>query len=113
MWVQVPSDAPENIKLHITGDKHMINPDRAKRVGINACIEKLGREFVEAHRDAVIYAYGMNQDVMYCFVGVDDKPQKGTEKLMLDSVSKWPYRVSCNVDLETEAITFIECVVKE
>ena len=91
----------------------MINADRAKRVGINACIEKLGREFVEAHRDSVIYAYGMNQDVMYCFVGVDDKPQKGTDKLMLDSVSKWPYRVSCNVDLETEAITFIECVVKE
>ena len=91
----------------------MITEERAKRVGINACIEKLGREFVEAHRDAVVYAYGMNQSVMYCFVGVDDGPQKGTERLMLDSVSHWPYRVSCNVNLQTEEIVFIECVVKE
>lgn len=91
----------------------MISEDRAKRLGINACVEKLGREFVEAHKNSVVYAYGMNQDVMYCFVGVDDRPQKRSDRLILDNVSKWPYQASCNVDLETETISFLECVVKE
>lgn len=91
----------------------MINTDRAIQVGITACVEKLGREFVETNRDSVIFAHGMNQKVMFCFVGVNDKPEKGTNMVMLDSVSQFPCRVSCNVNLGTEEITFIECVVKK
>ena len=76
----------------------MLTVKEAARIGINACIDKIGRDFVLAHRDNGTSAYGENDGSVYCYVGVDDKPwvppdiSKG---LVLDSESKFPYHASC------------------
>lgn len=91
----------------------MLTTEAARKIGINACIDKLGRDFVQAHRDSSTSAYGESEDGVFCFVGVDDAPVfpefDGT--LVLDSVSPFPYRVSCNVALEDGSLSFLECIL--
>lgn len=90
----------------------MLSIESAKEIGINACIDKLRRDFVLAHRDSAASAYGENDGSVFCFVGVDDRCSRpmpaGT--LILDSRSSFSYRASCNVDLTDGKPTFIECI---
>lgn len=90
----------------------MLSVEAARKIGINACIDKLGREFVLAHREYATSAYGENGDEVYCFVGVDKdfQSQNTRELLILDSRSKFSYRASCNVSLRDGKPSFIECV---
>lgn len=88
----------------------MLTVKEAARIGINACIDKIGRDFVLAHRGNGTSAYGENDGSVYCYVGVDDKPwvkPEISEGLVLDSKSKFPYHASCNVSLTDGATTFI------
>lgn len=89
----------------------MITEAAARRIGLNACIDKLGRDFVLAHKDTSTSAYGRNEgeNNVFCFVGVDNR-NTPYGKLVLDGHSEFPYRASCNVDLETGTTSFVECV---
>ena len=91
----------------------MLSVEAAKKIGINACIEKLGREFVLAHKEYATSAYGESDDGVFCFVGVDDgcKSQNSDRVLILDSHSEFPYRASCNISLADGTTRFIECVL--
>lgn len=90
----------------------MLNVETARKIGINACIDKLGRDFVLANKDFATSAYGENGDGVFCFVGVDNKCHaKNRGGLVLDSQSAFPYRVSCNVSLLDGMAKFIECVL--
>ncbi len=93
----------------------MLNVETARKIGINACIDKLGRDFVLAHKDLATSAYGESGDGVFCFVGVakgcDSKNSDGV--LILDSHSKFPYRASCNVSLFDGTPSFIECVTSK
>lgn len=92
----------------------MLTVKEAARIGINACIDKIGRDFVLANRNNGTSGYGENDGLVYCFVCVDDKPyvpKKNPEVLVLDSTSQFPYRVSCNVRLEDGSMKFVECVL--
>ena len=91
----------------------MLTIKEAARMGINACIDKLGRDFVLANRDNGTSAYGENDGVVFCFVGVDDKPwvSESPDTIVLDNTSQFPYRASCNVCLTDGAMTFLECVL--
>ena len=91
----------------------MLSVEAAKKIGINACIEKLGREFVLAHKEYATSAYGESDDGVFCFVGVDDscKSRNSDRVLILDSHSEFPYRASCNISLTDGTPHFIECVV--
>lgn len=91
----------------------MLTIDTAKKIGINACIDKLGRDFVLAHKDSAASAYGESDDGVFCFVGVDDgySSQNSDDVLVLDSRSEFAYRASCNVSLSDGAASFIECVL--
>ncbi len=92
----------------------MLSIYEARKMGINACINKLGRDFVLKYKDSCVSAYGGSEDGVYCFIGVDDNPDcydNDADVLILDSASKFPYRVSCNVSLTDKTITFIECVL--
>lgn len=93
----------------------MLSIESAREIGINACIDKLGRDFVQAHRDSSTSAYGSDENSVFCFVGVDDNPNYSNEEgvLILDSTSVFPYRVSCNVCLEDGIPQFIECVIPQ
>lgn len=90
----------------------MLSVETAKKIGINACIDKLGRDFVLSHRDCATSAYGESEYGVFCFVGVDDKfvSQNSDKKLILDSCSKFSYRASYNVSLIDGSQRFIECV---
>ena len=50
----------------------MLNIEAARKIGINACIDKLGREFVMKNKKYATSAYGERDDSVFCFVGVDD-----------------------------------------
>lgn len=93
----------------------MLTIEAARKIGINACIDKIGRNFVQTHKDSSVYAYGdgETEDSVFCYVGVSDAPPPPQQEgvLVLDSTSKFPYRVSCNVSLEDGTPKFIECVV--
>ena len=92
----------------------MLTLEQAKTIGINACIEKLGKEFVENHADTTSSAYGRHDNEVFCFVGVNLEPRRvydGT--LRLSSEAKPTYRASCNVSLRDGNTTFIECVLPE
>lgn len=91
----------------------MLNVEAARRIGIKACIDKLGRDFVLAHKEFATSAYGECEEGVYCFVGVDNRSKASDDckRLILDSHSEFPYRVSCNVNLLDGTHSFIECVL--
>lgn len=91
----------------------MLSVEAARKIGIDACIDKIGRDFVLEHKDFATAAYGESEDGVFCFVGVDGKYQTANRDgvLVLDSRSEFPYRASCNVSLADGATSFIECVV--
>ena len=93
----------------------MLSVEAARKIGIQACIDKLGRTFVAAHRESATSAYGENENGVFCFVGVDDggKSQNRAGLLVLDSHSEFPYHVSCNISLTDGIPHFLDCVVPQ
>ena len=93
----------------------MLSIEAARKIGINACIDKIGRDFLRKYKDSAVYAYGdgETENSVFCYVGVDDKPWVDVDPdvIVLDSTSQFPYRVSCNVCLDDGAMKFIECVL--
>lgn len=94
----------------------MLNVDEAKKMGINACIEKLGIEFCKKHADNATSSYGEDNGIMNCFVGVDDSPApdydiSNATELVLTSMEEWPYYASCNVNMQNGEIEFLRCVL--
>ena len=91
----------------------MLTIMEAARIGIDACIDKLGREFVLANRDNGTSSYGEDGGIVFCFVGVDDKPwtPKDPAGIVLDNTSEFPYRASCKVRLADGSMEFDECIL--
>jgi hypothetical protein len=88
--------------------------DAARQIGINACVEKLGKDFVEKHKENSTCALGESEDGIFCFVGVDDEKRSGCDyALVLDSTSRFPYRASSVVRLSDGTVTWKEVVVPE
>ena len=83
----------------------MITYDEAREIGIEACINRLGREFVLRHRDTSTSAYSVKPEngMVFCYVGVDDRPQKPVDlkRIVLDSITRFPHYASCYVDMRT------------
>lgn len=91
----------------------MLNVEMALEIGINSCIDKLGREFVRTHRDQAVSGFAEYENGVFCFVGVDDgtvAKNKDTV-LILDSCSVFPYRAGCYVSLSNGIPNFVECVL--
>ena len=90
----------------------MITYEKAREMGVDACIDKLGRDFVMKHRDTSSSAYGDRGDHVYCFVGVDDKPApKMDNGLVLTSDTNFPYVARCTVSYSDGKIEFLDCVL--
>lgn len=101
-----------DIEKTVSKEDNMPDFENAKRIGLSACIDKIGREFVTRHADTFTSGYGELDDGAYCFVGVSDKPlaQQYSEGIVLDR-TPFPCRASCNVNYATGSIEFIECVL--
>lgn len=91
----------------------MLTFEQAKKIGLEACAEKIGKEFVREHADATSTAYGEHDGEVYCFIGINISPRKQFDgkTLRLSSTGKPDYRASCNVSLKDGSTTFIECVL--
>lgn len=91
----------------------MLTYEQAKKRGMDACVEKMGRSFVDMHKDNLCYGASDVDEYAYCFLGVDDKPDVlgGKRELILDSTSKWPYVAKCHVWYSDGKIDFYDCVL--
>lgn len=93
----------------------MLTFEEAKKIGIKACVDKLGYDFVKKHEDNACSAYGDEGDHASCFVGVStepDQPWTGGPLVLDDSPSaKYPYSASCNVAYADGKVTDLECVL--
>ena len=91
----------------------MLTVDEAKNIGIKACVEKIGYDFCKKYADNSTSAYGEEDGVVNCFVGVSDEPEKScdiseVDKLVLTSRNEWPYAARCYVSLSDGEIRFSE-----
>ena len=92
----------------------MLTYEEARKIGVNACIDRLGRDFVTRHRDNACSAFGDRADHASCFVGVSDQPiQPMTDGLRLTSDDQFPFDARCNVAYSDGTITFMECVLPQ
>lgn len=93
----------------------MLTFEEAKKIGIDACVKKLGVSFVKQYADSFCSAYGWGEEknTVFCFAGVDDNPGEliNSDELILTKSDCFPYRVSCNVNIMNGFITYIECVI--
>lgn len=98
----------------------MLTFEEAKRIGKNACIEKIGREFYEKYKAFSVTAYGDFNDegVTFCYIGVDTQPPKENDSKTLilsdrEKKNAFPFSASCNVHLSNGAVEFLECKLPE
>ena len=90
----------------------MLTFEQAKKIGVDACIEKLGRDFVNQFKDTSCDAYADMKDYAYCFVGVDNRENRYGEGVpALTSTNKFPYVARCNVRYSDGDISFFDCVL--
>lgn len=97
----------------------MLTAEEARKAGINACIDLIGRDFVMQNKDSATSAYSLaatKYGAVDCFVGVGDREKRENDRaLVLDSTSKFQYQAVCSVSLIDGMITFNEniCVVPQ
>ena len=96
----------------------MLTAEEAKKIGIRACVEKIGDEFCKKHRDTSVCAYGETEGIMECYVGVDDRPEpevnmEEMDYLLIDDTEFYPYFANCSVSLEDGSIEFQECCLPD
>ena len=94
----------------------MLTAKEARKIGIRACMDKIGYEFCKRHADNGTSAYGEHDGIMNCFVGVSDEPEldydiSKVDKLVLSPGNDWPYYASCNVSMSDATIEFLDCKV--
>lgn len=92
---------------------NMLTVNEAKKIGIRACIEKIGIDFCKKHADNATSGFSEEENYVNCFVGISDEPPKeynlsNIDKLVLTSGAKWPYAARCNVSLLDGKIEFYE-----
>ena len=81
----------------------MLTIDEARQKGLNACIDLLGREFMQQYKHQGCAAWGVTENGVFCFVSESTKePQQ--YMVMLDSTSRWSRCAECTVSLSTGEI---------
>ena len=91
----------------------MLTVDETKKIGISACINKIGYEFCKKHADNATSGYSEEDGFVNCFVGVSDKSASEYDiskvtQLILTSGEKWSYAARCNVYIADGTIEFTE-----
>ena len=85
----------------------MLSIEEARKIAINACIDKLGKDFVEKYKDSSVFAIGVWDGPVYCYIGVNCKNIEIKSKELLLDEEKFEYCSSCLVNLETGNIKYI------
>ena len=94
----------------------MLTSEEARKLGLRAWVDKIGYDFCKQHEDTIVYAYGDEDGIMECYVGVDDNPNDFDERIhpvILDTAKYAPYYARCNVLMQDGTITFLDfCLPK-
>ena len=86
----------------------MLNTFEAKKLGIKACINKIGYDFCNKYADNSTSSWGEKDDkIVSCFVGINTDVSK-EEKFLLTHEKNWDYFVHCDVNKETGEINFLD-----
>lgn len=88
----------------------MLSLTQAKSIGMQTCIDSLGRSFVKKYKDTSVTAFGVDENVLYCFLGISTNSQAFVESnsdVLTLSKNDWDYSSSCNVSLTDGTITDI------
>ena len=96
----------------------MLTEQNAKKIGLKACVDKIGYEFCKKHADTVVCSYGVTQGVMQCYLGIDDQPapEYDTESMksfILTDDEYLPYYANCDVNMEDGTVRFRKCNLPE
>ena len=95
----------------------MLTFNEARIIGIQACVNKLGYDFVRKNEELSCTAYGDEADHAFCFVGVgiEAGSPKADGSIVLDDSPerKFPFSASCNVDYADGTVTFLDCVLPQ
>lgn len=96
----------------------MLTAEEAKKIGIRACIDKIGYDFCKQHEDNAVCSYGEENGKMTCYVGIDDKPEQGYElenmtSIVLDDAKYMPYYAYCEVDMQNGTVNITDFCVPE
>ena len=84
----------------------MLTLNKAKSIGMQTCIDALGRSFVKQYKDSLVTAFGEDENVVYCFLGISTKPFNDSDPNVLTlSKNDWEYSSSCDVSLTDGAIS--------
>ncbi len=91
----------------------MLTFEEAKKIGTEACLDKLGKDFVKLYRKNACSAYGDREDHAFCFIGINTKPDSSMTNgsIVLDDSpdQKYEYSASCNVAYADGFVTFLDC----
>mgnify|MGYP006788791497 CR=1 FL=1 len=96
----------------------MMSVEEAKRIGIRACIDKIGYELCKLYEDTAISSAGEKPGIVTCYVGIDTRPEakeelKNMRAFILDEVNSYTYYANCSVSLQDGSIEFQECCLPE
>lgn len=88
----------------------MLTEIDARKIGIKACMDKIGYDFCIQNQDKAATAYGKDGINMFCFVGIDNNSNQtpDTDTLTLSSVKGFSYSASCNVNMENGNIEYLD-----
>lgn len=90
----------------------MLSINDAKKIGCKTCMDALGFEFCKEHAENSTFAWGEDNGILECFVGISAEParnydiEKVTELKLTHE--KWPYAARCKVYLDSGKITVTE-----
>lgn len=87
----------------------MLTEKELKEIGKRACVNWIGQEFLDAHRDGACLSYGYAMDGRYeVFLGVDTDPSAPDPTgAILISEDPFPVQVAVSVNPETGSAQLI------
>lgn len=88
----------------------MLSIAEARKIGVVACIKEIGYDFCKKHADNATSAYGEDNGIVNCFVGVNNYPARKIDLAKIevlrlsDRKNDWKYYAQCLVRRETGEI---------
>ena len=87
----------------------MLTVKEARKIGVKACMERIGYDFCMANRENATTGYTEEKEYVHCYVGVSDKSPDTLQAGLLFTSTKFPFSASCNVWLADGKIDFLDC----
>ena len=67
-----------------------------KKIGLSACIDKVGKDFYETHEETSCFAWGDTDKGLFCFLGISLQNRKATCKISAN-LNEWDVYAICYV----------------